>query len=207
MSAQLIKSLTTKESEFIAEVFDSIVQEFNRFTELKVVLPSAADKLRNLAKRRNDEQLSKLAEEFDTLSENSIVQTPHERVIRLTINMLSLASRARDSTDLVRVLKTLLEALSLSVNQLEVTDVPVSADSALVDTALYRRGVGDTIARLRKEMHFTQAHLSQRAGISQGTISKLEQGVLGYNIHLLRKVAKGLGVPISSIDPGFPDEE
>ena len=52
-------------------------------------------------------------------------------------------------------------------------------------------------ARLKEEL--TQEELSQRTGVDQSDISKLEKGMLNPSIGLLRRVAKGLGKSISIV--------
>ena len=50
------------------------------------------------------------------------------------------------------------------------------------------------MVRLRKEQHLTQADLSQRTGINQGDISRLERGTRNPSLNMLKKLADGLGM-------------
>lgn len=52
-------------------------------------------------------------------------------------------------------------------------------------------------ARLKEKL--TQEELSERTGVDQSDISKLEKGTLNPSIGLLRRVAKGLGKSISIV--------
>ena len=52
-------------------------------------------------------------------------------------------------------------------------------------------------ARLKAEL--TQEELSDRTGVDQSDISKLEKGTLNPSVGLLRQVAKGLGKSISIV--------
>ena len=52
-------------------------------------------------------------------------------------------------------------------------------------------------ARLKAEL--TQEELSERTGVDQSDISKLEKGTLNPSVGLLRRVAKGLGKSISIV--------
>lgn len=52
------------------------------------------------------------------------------------------------------------------------------------------------MVRLRKEQHLTQADLSERTGISQGDISRLERGTRNPSLNMLKKLADGLGMQL-----------
>ena len=49
------------------------------------------------------------------------------------------------------------------------------------------------MADIRKELNVSQKELSSRTGISQGDISKLENGVGNPSLNTLKKIAEGLG--------------
>ena len=51
-----------------------------------------------------------------------------------------------------------------------------------------------TMIDARKKQGLTQKELSQRTGIAQGDISKLERGSANPSINTLRRLANGLGL-------------
>jgi transcriptional regulator with XRE-family HTH domain len=50
------------------------------------------------------------------------------------------------------------------------------------------------LRELREEKFITQAELSERTGVTEATISRLETGVTQPRISTVRKLAAGLGV-------------
>ena len=52
------------------------------------------------------------------------------------------------------------------------------------------------MVRLRKEQQLTQADLSERTGINQGDISRLERGTRNPSLNMLKKLADGLGMQL-----------
>ena len=59
--------------------------------------------------------------------------------------------------------------------------------------------LGYRLKKARLEEELTQEELSERTGIDQSDISKLEKGVLNPSLSLIRRVAKGLGKSISVV--------
>ena len=59
--------------------------------------------------------------------------------------------------------------------------------------------IGKRISQKRRELGMTQEELSERTGVDQSDISKLEKGTLNPSVGLLRRVAKGLGKSISIV--------
>jgi transcriptional regulator with XRE-family HTH domain len=57
-----------------------------------------------------------------------------------------------------------------------------------------RKLVGRNAARLRREAGLTQEQLSERCGLSQQYLSKLEQGRRNPTVVTLYEIAQGLGV-------------
>lgn len=60
--------------------------------------------------------------------------------------------------------------------------------------------IGKRIRALRSEAGLTQEQLSERSGIAQGYISRLEQGQHTPNALTLQKLARGLGIPVDMLD-------
>ncbi|GAU07627.1 helix-turn-helix transcriptional regulator [Desulfoplanes formicivorans] len=61
--------------------------------------------------------------------------------------------------------------------------------------------LGNLIRLGRKERRMTQAELAQRAGISVGTLRKIEQGDLKCEIGLVFEAAVLVGVKLFEVDP------
>ena len=53
---------------------------------------------------------------------------------------------------------------------------------------------GTTLRKLRREWALSQQDIERRTGISQATLSDLEQGKRGARASTLRKLAEALGV-------------
>ena len=70
----------------------------------------------------------------------------------------------------------------------DTVDSPADADQLIF---------GYRLKKARLEAELTQSDLSERTGVDQSDISKLEKGTLNPSIGLLRRVAKGLGKSIS----------
>ena len=48
----------------------------------------------------------------------------------------------------------------------------------------------------RKEIGLTQKQLSERAGIAQGDISKIERGIANPSLNTLKRLAAGMGMKL-----------
>ncbi len=53
-----------------------------------------------------------------------------------------------------------------------------------------------SIIDARKDSHLTQKELSERTGITQSDISKMEQGLANPSIQTLQKLALGMGMTL-----------
>ncbi len=62
------------------------------------------------------------------------------------------------------------------------------------------RRIGPRLRQLRTEAGLTQAELAERAGVADGTISRLERGrIAAPSAKLVEKLAEGLGTPVASL--------
>lgn len=52
------------------------------------------------------------------------------------------------------------------------------------------------IVEARTSQHLTQKELAERTGINQADISKLENGTRNPSIHLLKRLADGMGMTL-----------
>jgi len=59
--------------------------------------------------------------------------------------------------------------------------------------------IGQRLKALRQENGWTLAYVSEKTGISQGTLSKLERGRTNLNFTSVNKLAEGLGIPVMSL--------
>ncbi|MGX5805193.1 helix-turn-helix domain-containing protein [Bradyrhizobium sp. Arg314] len=60
-------------------------------------------------------------------------------------------------------------------------------------------GIGAEVRRLRKLRDLTVTELSAAAGVSIGTLSKIENGTMGASVTTLYALAQALNVPISQL--------
>lgn len=65
------------------------------------------------------------------------------------------------------------------------------------------RYLGNTIRQLRQEHGLTIAEISERAGISRGMLSKIENGVTSPSLETLEQLANTLGVTLSRLFRGY----
>jgi transcriptional regulator with XRE-family HTH domain len=65
------------------------------------------------------------------------------------------------------------------------------------------RYLGNTVRQLRQEHGLTIAEISERAGISRGMLSKIENGITSASLETLEQLANALGVTISRLFRGY----
>jgi len=65
------------------------------------------------------------------------------------------------------------------------------------------RFLGNTIHQLRVQHGLTLAEVSQRAGISRGMLSKIENGLSSTSLETLEQLANALGVTLSRLFQGY----
>lgn len=75
------------------------------------------------------------------------------------------------------------------------------ADDAKVDenNKSLGRHLGTTIRQLRQEHNLTIAEVSERAGISRGMLSKIENNLAATSLETLEQLANALGVTLSKL--------
>ncbi len=78
------------------------------------------------------------------------------------------------------------------------TSVPDAAMQDVPAKSLDRH-LGNTIRRLRLEHGLTIAEVSERAGISRGMLSKIENGLTSTSLDTLEQLANSLGVTLSRL--------
>ena len=57
----------------------------------------------------------------------------------------------------------------------------------------------DIIRNLRKRHYLTQAEFAKKVGVTQGTVSQWEHGIISPNSNQLRSISEAFGVSIDSI--------
>lgn len=68
------------------------------------------------------------------------------------------------------------------------------------------KGVGKRIQKYRQLAGLTQEQLSEKSGISQKHISRIEQGYHDTHFTMIYKIAKALNVPIDAFAIDFEDD-
>ena len=56
--------------------------------------------------------------------------------------------------------------------------------------------INERIKRIREYRNMTQKELSERTGISQADISKIENGTRNPSLNLLKRLAEGMGMTL-----------
>lgn len=72
-----------------------------------------------------------------------------------------------------------------------------------VQTKSLDRYLGNTIRQLRLEHGLTIAEVSERAGISRGMLSKIENGLTSTSLETLEQLVNSLGVTLSRLFRGY----
>lgn len=57
----------------------------------------------------------------------------------------------------------------------------------------------DIIKNLRKRHYLTQAEFAKKVGVTQGTVSQWEHGIISPNSNQLRAISEAFGISIDSI--------
>jgi transcriptional regulator with XRE-family HTH domain len=55
--------------------------------------------------------------------------------------------------------------------------------------------LGENLRAARKKLGLSQAEVSQRSGVEQGEVSRIERGVRDPQVSTLKKLAAAVGVP------------
>ena len=76
---------------------------------------------------------------------------------------------------------------------------PDNTSDSYIDEDRWRREVGFNIYRAMLKYSVTQAELSDKSGISQGTISKYTDGIVTPNAYKLTRIADALECDISEL--------
>jgi DNA-binding XRE family transcriptional regulator len=71
-----------------------------------------------------------------------------------------------------------------------------SSCEALFDISLIRATIAQAMIDARKESGLTQKQLSERTGIAQADISKLERGNANPSLRTLQRLAAGMGMNV-----------
>lgn len=60
----------------------------------------------------------------------------------------------------------------------------------------YLKNLGERIRQLRKDKSMRQIDLSEKIGIEDSALRRIESGRVNSTVNMLRKIAKGLGIDI-----------
>lgn len=69
------------------------------------------------------------------------------------------------------------------------------------------RALGNQIRALRRQQDLSVAHLAGAAGISNGMLSKIENGVISPSLATLQAIGTALQVPLSSLFASFEERQ
>jgi len=106
-----------------------------------------------------------------------------------------LAVDEEDRASAAAAMHEILEQQSSQVSKLELPETASEELQSWVDH------VGGRIAYYRKESGLTQEQLSEKAGLPQSHISRLESGVHSPSFLTIEKIAKALEIKPSDLDP------
>lgn len=65
-----------------------------------------------------------------------------------------------------------------------------------MDDKEYLKNLGERIRQLRKDKSMRQIDLSEKIGIEDSALRRIESGRVNSTVNMLRKIAKGLGIDI-----------
>jgi len=77
--------------------------------------------------------------------------------------------------------------------------LPVESTATETVGSTLGRFLGSTLRELRLQNSLTIAEISERAGISRGMLSKIENGLASASLESLEQIANALGVPLSRL--------
>ena len=124
-----------------------------------------------------------------------------------------------DRDDLFEVLREFLtatdegerESAALAIEEImEPAKTPETVRRGLLaegEPEKWMRYISDRIRLLRTSAGLTQEKLAERSGLTQSHVCRLERGEHSPNGLTLEKLARGLGVPTSKLDPTASEHE
>jgi len=77
-----------------------------------------------------------------------------------------------------------------------------------IDWASWMRGLGGQVARIREVLGLSQDQLARLAGVSQGSVSRLENGRgVSTPLVVVTKICSALRIGLSRLDPALLSQE
>ena len=77
-----------------------------------------------------------------------------------------------------------------------------------IDWASWMRGLGEQVARIREVLGLSQDQLARLAGVSQGSVSRLENGRgVSTPLVVVTKICSALRIGLSHLDPALLSRE
>ena len=113
------------------------------------------------------------------------------------VTALRNASDKEDQRAVRRAMIEILTQKKVSAQKLPLT----GAETPPRSSQAWSKHVGQAIRSLRARAGLTQADLSEKAGLPQSHISRLENAEHSATYLTLEKIAKALGVTVRDIDP------
>jgi ribosome-binding protein aMBF1 (putative translation factor) len=108
---------------------------------------------------------------------------------------LFVAETKEEEESAATAMREILEQTPVNIRLLDVQDENSQGLKKWLDY------VGSRIKQARESAGLTQIELSQRAGLPQSHISRLENGQHSPSFVTLEKISKALDIPISQLDP------
>lgn len=84
-------------------------------------------------------------------------------------------------------------------------DLTTGSKAPLEQSRLLERALGQQVRFLRRQNDLSISDLSASAGISSGTLSKIENGQISPSLSTLNAIAEALSVQMSTLFAGFED--
>jgi transcriptional regulator with XRE-family HTH domain len=88
------------------------------------------------------------------------------------------------------------------------TIAPEQVDPAHIQSAEneLERAIGNQVRRYRKQLELTVAELAERAALSSGMLSKIENGNISPSLATLRALSLALNVPVTALFRQFEEQ-
>lgn len=155
------------------------------------------------------EQLERGANEVDIQEFiDRVMELPKRKLVRVA-ELMQLCSDAESEEEKMEIRKIVFEIVHPVLIGLPWRPGTTGTFSSEVPRATFwklvtfRRSVGATIAKIRKEKGLTQKMLAEAAGIPQSHISRIEKGMHASTDVTIKRLADALGVPPSDLDVSF----
>jgi DNA-binding XRE family transcriptional regulator len=129
----------------------------------------------------------------------SLPSQDHRDMFELLPDLLGHDSEERDSA-----IEAVREIFCPPVGTITPMELPIGPSQELEN---WKAFVGRTIREQREKAGLTQTQLAKKTGIDQGHLSDLEKGRHSPNAKTLERIAAGLGIDVSVLDPSLKSSD